>query len=105
MQIIRDLSDKIEEELEDACSYIDLAFQYKTIDQLTAELYATLSAEEMGHADKLHARVKMVIEAYRKEKGEPPKDMLTLYNYLHEKQMEKAIKIKVKQALFKEGSK
>ena len=54
----------------------------------------------MGHVDKLHADVTKLISEYRQETGEPPKEMLTLYNYLHEKHMAKAMQIRVKQGMF-----
>ena len=105
MELISNLSDKIEEELEDACSYIDMAIDAKSTDPVTANLYAQLSEEEMGHMEKLHARVVAVIDAYRKEKGDPPADMLRLYDILHKKHIEKASRIKAKQMLYKEGTK
>ena len=105
MKLIQLLSDKIEEELEDACSYIDEAFEYVETDKATADVFHQLSTEEIGHADKLHTRVVAVINEYRASHGEPPDNMKTLYDYLHKKHMEKARSIKVKQAMYKEGSK
>ena len=105
MVIIQELSDQIEEELEDACNYIDKALNTMGTDKATADLYAQLSAEEMGHVDKLHTRVVAVIEQYRKENGPPPAEMQWRYDYLHKKHIDKAMRIKVKQALYKEGAK
>ena len=105
MKIIQDLSEKIEEELEDACSYIDMAMDLANEDRLTADVYAALSMEEMGHVDKLHARVVAVIDKYRKDKGDPPPEMQWRYNYLHEQHMKKATKIRIKQNLYKEAVK
>lgn len=50
----------------------------------------------------LHQEVTNLIAAYRKEHGEPPEGMLFVYNYLHEKSMEKAAQVKAKQTLYKE---
>ena len=105
MIIIQDLSEQIEDELEDACKYIDKALHLAEKDKVTADLYAQLSAEEMGHAEKLHNRVAAVIEQYRKENGQPSPEMQWRYNYLHNKHIDKAARIKVKQALYKEGTK
>ena len=55
--------------------------------------------------DKLHNRVVAVIEQYRKEHGDPPAEMQWRYDYLHKKHIDKATRIKVKQALYKEGTK
>ena len=101
MKIIRCLSEKIEDELNDADEYIDLAMRWKTEEPETAQVFYELSLEEMNHVDKLHKEVTEVIEDYRKEHGEPPKDMMTLYEYLHEKHIGKATQIRVKQGMFK----
>lgn len=101
MKIIKCLSEKIGEELNDADAYIDLAMRWKTDEPDTADLFYELSLEEMGHVDKLHKEVSELIEEYRKEHGEPPKEMMVLYDYLHEKHIADATKIKVKQGIYK----
>ena len=101
MKIIKCLSEKIEDEMRDASDYIDLAMRWKQEEPETAELFYTLSTEEMGHMDKLHAEVAKLIAKYRAQNGDPPKEMLTLYEYLHEKHIGEATMIRVKQGMFK----
>ena len=101
MKIIRCLSEKIEDEMDDAQEYIDLAMRWRQDDPETAELFYTLSVEEMGHMDKLHDEVAKLITAYREENGDPPKDMMTLYDYLNEKHIKRATEIRVKQGMYK----
>ena len=101
MKIIKCLSEKIEEELHDADAYVDLAMKWKTEEPDTAELFYNLSLEEMGHVEKLHDEVTALIKDYREKNGDPPKDMMTLYNYLHEKHIGTATRIKVKQGMYK----
>ena len=101
MKIIKCLSEKIEEELNDAQEYIDLAMRWKTDEPDTADLFYELSVEEMGHMEQLHNEVSELIEDYRKEHGEPPKDMMVLYDYLHEKHIAMATQIRIKQAMYK----
>ncbi len=101
MKIIKCLSDKIEDELDDAQEYIDLAMRWKQDEPDTADLFYELSVEEMGHMGKLHDEVAELIKEYREKNGEPPKDMMTLYNYLHEKHIKRATEIRVKQGMFK----
>ena len=101
MKIIRCLSEKIEDEMDDAQEYIDLAMRWRQDDPETAELFYTLSVEEMGHMDKLHDEVAKLITAYREENGDPPKDMMTLYDYLHEKHIRRATEIRIKQGMYK----
>lgn len=101
MKIIKCLSELIEEELEDSKKYIDLAMKWKTEEPDTADLFYELSVEEMGHVDKLHQEATELIDEYKKEHGEPPKDMMVLYDYLHEKHIGKATQIKVMQGMYK----
>jgi ferritin len=101
MKIIKCLSEKIEDELNDAQAYIDLAMRWKTDEPETADLFYELSVEEMGHMEKLHKEVSELIEDYRKEHGEPPKEMMVLYDYLHEKHIATATQIRIKQGMYK----
>ena len=101
MKIIKCLSEKIEDELQDAADYIDLAMRWKQDEPETAELFYELSTEEMGHMEKLHKEVSELIEEYRKEHGDPPKEMMTLYDYLHKKHIEEATRIKISQEMYK----
>lgn len=102
MQIISQLSDMIEEELEDAEKYIRCAMNYKEDRPALAQTFAKISGEEMGHVALLHEQVAAVIAEYRKEHGDPPEKMQGVYDYLHKKHVEYANEIKVLQALFKD---
>ena len=101
MKVIKCLSEKIEEELTDANSYIDLAMEWRDQEPETADLFYELSMEEMGHMDRLHNEVVRQINAYKERSGEPPENMMTLYQYLHEKHIVEAMKIKIKQGMDK----
>ena len=101
MTIIKCLSEKIEDELKDASDYVDLAMKWKAEQPGVAELFYNLSVDEMGHMEQLHQAVQDIITAYRQKHGEPPKDMMVLYDYLHEKHIETATQIKVKQGMYK----
>ena len=101
MKIIKCLSEKIEDELQDASDYIDLAIKWKQDEPETADLFYELSVEEMGHMEKLHKEVVDLIEDYRNKNGEPPKDMMVLYEYLHNMHIKTATQIRVKQGMYK----
>ena len=101
MQLIANLSDMIEEELEDAEKYIKCAMKHKDDHPALATTFAKISAEEMGHVALLHDQVVAIIAEYRKEHGDPPERMQGIYEYLHKKHVEKANSIKVLQGLFK----
>lgn len=91
---IRVVVDRIPEELADARYYANLAELYKETDPAFSRTLADLANAELGHADKLHAQSVTVIEAYRKEYGEPDARMLKRYNEKHVRCVEKANSIK-----------
>lgn len=102
MKIIEKLSKMIEEELHDAEKYARCANRWKTENQDLAQLFFRLSNEEMEHMNLLHNMVVQIIQEYRRTQGEPPERMLAVYDYLHEKQMKHATKVKAMQAMFRE---
>ena len=102
MKIIKCLADHIEEELNDAESYAELAEHWKEEEPETADLFLELSKEEMGHMERLHNEAVRLIEEYRDKHGEPPEGMKMLYDYLHNKHIEKAKMIKVMQGMYRE---
>lgn len=100
MEIIKQLVTKIDDELEDAQKYIKCAYKVKESYPLLADAYYKLSVEEMGHVAILHDQVVKIINDYKKT-NEVPTTMQTLYDYLHERQIKWASKIKAKQESFK----
>lgn len=103
MKVIRVLSDKIAEELCDARSYVKLALEYKEeYPELARTLY-NISVQEMEHKNMLHNEVTEIIKRYRETKGEPPADMMAVYDYLHKEQIEKALEVKTLQTMYKES--
>ena len=50
----------------------------------------------------LHNQVVKLIDNYRKTEGEPPVEMMAVYNYLHEKFIEEAKEIKIMQQMYME---
>lgn len=100
MVIIKELSDLIEEELDGAMVYSDMAHKYKEKDRVISDMFNAISIQEMAHIDMLHAAVAKKIEEYRKEHGEPPADMQAIYDWQHKKHIAKAREIKASQALY-----
>lgn len=102
MEIIEHLEDQICSEIHDAKGYIKCALKRKDEDKELADLYYTLANEEMDHMSRLHKQVVRIIEDYRKGHGEPPAEMLAVYNYVHEKNIDKAKDVKMMIAMYKE---
>jgi hypothetical protein len=103
MKIIKVLSDKIKEEIGDARSYAKMALEYKEEwPELSRTLY-NLSTQELEHMNLLHNEVAAIIKKYRETQGEPPADMMAVYNYLHKKQIGMSLDVKTLQSMYKES--
>lgn len=100
MEIIKQISEKIDDELHDAEKYIKCAYKVEEKYPQLADVYYKLSLEEMNHVTMLHEVVVKIINEY-KQRNEVPPGMQTLYEYLHDRQIKWAAKIKGKQEQFK----
>ena len=103
MKIIKCISEKIAEEINDADAYINLATEWKAEQPEAAKTFYELSTQEIRHADMLHEVVVKLIGEYRETNGEPPAAMLALYDYLHGQEIENAMRVKVKQGMYLAG--
>lgn len=103
MKLIQKMVDYIDEELEGAEEYVKCALAHKDDNPTLAKTFYDISADEMKHVNMLHEEVVKIIEAHRREKGEPPAAMLAIWNYMHEKHIERANKVKTYQAQYREG--
>ena len=102
MKIIKCIAEKIKEEIRDAEAYIDMAITWKKEEPDAAEVFAELSAEELGHMERLHKIVTELIEEYRNTHGEPTAGMMELYDYMHKQDIENTMRVKVKTAMYNE---
>ena len=102
MEKIKELNDNIFDELHDAAKYAKLAMKYKDDDSALCRNYLQKSKDELGHADSLHNDVVRVIKEYRAENGEPPAPMMAIYNWEHDKAIDKTAHIKALQNMVEE---
>ena len=103
MKVIKDMSCDIEEIFEMADKNIRLAVKYKEDDPESSKAYYNKSVEELNSIKPFHDRVVAIIKNYRAEKGEPPAPMMAMYNYEHEKHMDKNASIRKLQELYSSG--
>lgn len=101
MKIIKCLSEYIEEEIHDAKKYAKKALALKDDYPEVADSLWMISNEEMKHMQTIHNLVTKLIQDYRAEHGEPPVEMLAVYNYLHEQHIEKAREAKTLQDMYR----
>lgn len=102
MEIIKKLSKHIDSEIEDATHYAKEALKCREENKSLATVFYNLSLDELKHASMLHGEVVKIIEEYKKTNGEPPTEMLAIYKYVHEEEIEKTQKAKNYQQMFHE---
>lgn len=101
MEIIKTIEELIEDEIHDQKHYAKLATKVKQEHQMLAQVLYNISTQEEGHAAALHNEAVKLIEHYRKEHGNPPPAMQAVYDYLHERHMEKAAEARHYQEVYK----
>lgn len=101
MKIIKMIVGYIEEELEGAEDYAKKAILYKDEHPELARTFYEMSLQEMHHVDMMHAEVVKMIEKHRREKGDPPAMMLSIWEYHHERHIEEAKEIRILQAEYR----
>lgn len=101
MKIIEKLSDMIMEEISDAEKYANCALKHKEDDKSLADTFYNLSLQEIQHMEMLHNQVVRIINSYRATAGDPPAAMLAVYDYLHNKQIERVKEVKILQGMYK----
>ena len=95
MKKIAEIVENIREEVNDAEKYAKKAVKLKDDDKQLAEVYISLAKAELEHMEKLHTAVVRIIQAYRSEKGAPPEYMMMVWNWEHERIVEKVAGVKM----------
>lgn len=100
MKVIKCLSEDIEATMDMAENNIKKAIMYKNDFPIAAKSFYTKSVTLMDSLKGQHDAVVALIENYRKEAGEPPAPMMAIYNYMHERHINKAAAIKNLQDMY-----
>lgn len=94
MQIIAKLVEMMQDEIDGAEEYALTALKIKSKHPKLAQRLNELASAELQHLKALHNEAERLIEDYRNEHGEPPADMLAVYNFEHGKMIKSAAKVK-----------
>ena len=100
MKVIQKITDMINDEIEGAKEYAKCSVKYKEENPSLAKVFYDIAEQELRHVDMLHGEVVKIIKEHREKVGQPPSDMMAIYNYLHEKQIKKAGEVKALQNLY-----
>jgi Mn-containing catalase len=101
MKLIKELTEMIEEEIDGAEEYVKEAIKLKHEHPSLAKTLYDISNQEMSHIDMLHSEVVKLIEEHRRTHGEPPAPMMAVYQYLHERHIDKVNNIRMLQNEYK----
>ena len=100
MKEIKKIAEQIDAELEDAEKYLKCAYKHKEDNAILADMYYNLSVAEMEHVTILHDASVKLINDYS-AKGSIPEGMQAVYDYLHDRHIKWARKIKARQDEFR----
>lgn len=101
MQLIRDLEELIEEEISGVKTYAKMAAELKHDHPGLAQVLYNISAQEDAHQAAIHGEVVKIIQDYRRQHGDPPADMMAVYDYLHKKSIDRLAEARRYQELYK----
>ena len=96
MKEIKKIAEQIDEELLDAEKSLKCAYKNRDTNPTLADMYYNLSVAEMEHVNILHDASVKLINDYA-AKSPIPEGMKAVYDYLHEKHIKWASKIKARQ--------
>lgn len=102
MTLIKKIAEMIEEELEGAEHYARCAVKHKDEHPTLAKTFYDISTDEMRHVGLLHGEVVAIIEEHRRTHGEPPAAMLAVWDYVHERHIDKSNEIRMLQSQYRE---
>ena len=103
MKLIRDLEERIHDEIGDIKWYAKKAAELKAEHPTLAQVLYNISTQEDGHQAAIHNEVVKIIEEHRKHHGEPPAAMMAVYDYLHKKAIDKLAEARMYQDVYKKS--
>lgn len=103
MKIIKELEEKIEDEIHDIKEYAKMASAVKAEHPNLAQVLYNISVQEDAHQAILHKEVVKLVEEHRRTHGEPPPAMMAVYEYVHGRHIEKLAEARRYQDVYQNG--
>lgn len=101
MKLIKELEEKIDDEIHDIKEYARMAAEVKADHPALAQVLYNISVQEDSHQAALHGEVVKLIEAHKREHGAPPPAMQAVYEYVHQRHIEKLVEARRYQDVYK----
>jgi hypothetical protein len=101
MKLIRDLEERIHDEICDIKWYAKKAAELKADYPTLAQVLYNISTQEDAHQAAIHNEVVKIIEEHRRTHGEPPATMMAVYDYLHKKAIDELAEARMYQDVYK----
>ena len=101
MKLIKELEEKIEDEIHDVKEYAEMATAVKDEHPSLAQVLYNISVQEDAHQAALHGEVVKLIEEHRRTHGDPPPAMKAVYEYVHQRHIEKLADARRYQDIYK----
>ena len=95
MKILKDMIEKADDTLEEIEWYGEKALHYKTDHKSVADVYNKIADMHITIYDMLHKEMVALIDEYRRTGHTPPPEMLTIWDYEHEKLIKEFSEAKV----------
>jgi hypothetical protein len=103
MKLIRDLEERIHDEIGDIKWYAKKAAELKADHPTLAQVLYNISTQEDAHQAAIHNEVVKIIEEHRRTHGEPPAAMMAVYDYLHKKAIDDLAEARMYQDVYKKS--
>ena len=101
MKLIKELEEKIEDEIHDIKEYATMAVELKAEHPALAQVLYNISVQEDAHQAAIHNEVVKLIEEHRRVHGAPPPAMMAVYEYVHKRHIEKLAEARRYQDVYK----
>ena len=101
MKLIKELEEMMEDEIHDIQKYSKKAAELKEKYPSLAQTLYSISTQEDSHQAAIHGEIVKLIDEHKKTRGEPPAAMMAVYEYLHERHIEKLAEARRYQDIYK----